>query len=89
MYIDNISRSNEYLHIQWRTYIFRCLKLKLLYVGPFAARNNRATTTNKVKRTMNKVLGGIIDNGPYIDPFPISNEVWITGGIFFNGIVPW
>jgi hypothetical protein len=33
--------------------------------------------------------GGVLDNGPYIDPFPISNKVWETDGIFFNGVVPW
>jgi len=35
------------------TYIFRSLNY---YVGPFAASNNRTTTANKVKRTMNRVL---------------------------------
>jgi len=29
------------------------MKIELLYVGPFAASNNMATTTNKVKRAMN------------------------------------
>jgi len=35
------------------------------------------------------VWGGVLDNGPYIDPFPTSNKVWVTDGIFFNGVVPW
>ena len=25
----------------------------------------------------------------YIDLFPTSNEVWVTDGIFFNGVFPW
>ena len=33
--------------------------------------------------------GGVLDNGPNIDPFPTSKEVWATEGIFFNGVVPW
>ena len=37
MYIDNIYRSNEYVYIQWRTYILRSLNY---YVGPFAASKN-------------------------------------------------
>jgi hypothetical protein len=35
---------------------------------------------------MNKFF---FDNGPNIDPFPTSKEVWVTDGIFFNGVVPW
>ena len=48
-----------------------------------------ARITNKVKRAMNRVLGGVLDNGPNIDPFTTSKEVWVTEGIFFNGVVPW
>jgi hypothetical protein len=33
--------------------IFQSMKIELLYVGPFAASNNMATTTNKVKSAMN------------------------------------
>jgi hypothetical protein len=25
----------------------------------------------------------------YIDLFPTSNEVWVTDGIFCNGVFPW
>jgi hypothetical protein len=35
--IDNMSRSNEQVHIQWRTYILSSLNY---YVGPFAASKN-------------------------------------------------
>jgi hypothetical protein len=45
-----------------------------------------ARITNKVKKAMNRVLGGVLDNGPNIDPFPTSKEVWVTEGIFFNGV---
>jgi hypothetical protein len=34
MYIDNMSRSNEQVHIQWRTYILSSLNY---YVGPVVA----------------------------------------------------
>jgi hypothetical protein len=37
MYIDNMSRSNEQVHIQWGTYILSSLNY---YVGPFAASKN-------------------------------------------------
>jgi hypothetical protein len=33
--------------------------------------------------------GGVLNNGPNIDPFPTCKEVWVTEGIFFNGVVPW
>ena len=34
--------------------------------------------------------GEVIENGPYSEPLPISNEVWVTVVvIFFNGVVPW
>jgi hypothetical protein len=39
------------------TYIVRPLNY---YVGPLAVSNNRAKTTKKVNKTMNRVLGGQI-----------------------------
>jgi hypothetical protein len=68
------------------TYICRSLNY---YVGLFAASNNRATTTNKVKGIMKRVLGW--SPWQWAIHWSLSHQQRGLGnhGIFFNGVVPW
>jgi hypothetical protein len=59
------------------------------YVGLFAASNNRATTTNKVKRTMNRVLGWSPWQWPIHWSLSHQQRGLDNHGIFFNDVVPW
>lgn len=37
----------------------------------------------------NGVVGGSLENGPYIVSLPTSNKVCVTAVLFFIGVVPW
>ena len=56
------------------------------YVGPFAASKNNQQGQKGHEQGVGMES---LTMGQTLDPFPTSKEVWVTDGIFFNGVNPW